>query len=73
MSTNPVELLLRKELEKAGLTYEVKHRGKHPRIVFTVGGRVMQYFFPSTPSDQRGGLNCRAGLRRLLRDAGVTL
>lgn len=40
----------------------------HPRIVFKVHGQRRVYVVPSTTGDcSRTYLNCRAGLRRLLR------
>lgn len=70
---NQIEQTLKQELDRVGVPYEIVRRGKHPQIVFTVGPQVMRYFFPSTASDCRAIANARAGVRRMLRQAGVAV
>lgn len=57
------------EVVACGLTPEVKHGGKHPKVRFYLEGRRYTYVVPGSTSDHRAVLNCRAGVRRLLRQA----
>lgn len=56
-----------KEIEEAGYKAKVEHRGKHLAVVWEQGGQPTTYFVPSSPSDRRAWLNCRADVRRMLR------
>jgi Rha family phage regulatory protein len=56
------------EIESAGYAPVVEPRGKHLAIVWRQGSTERQYFAPSTPSDRRAWLNCRADIRRMLRE-----
>lgn len=57
------------EIVACGLDHEVEHGGKHPKVRFFVKGRRYTYVVPGSTSDYRSALNCRAGIRRLIRQA----
>lgn len=57
------------EIVACGLTHEVRHGGKHPKVCFFVQGRRYTYVVPGSTSDHRAAPNCRAGVRRLIRQA----
>lgn len=61
MPSSDVRKLLR-EVRKQGAVVE-QTRGGHQRI-YGPGGRKPFIVLPSSPSDHRGLLNCRALLRR---------
>lgn len=44
-----------------------KNRRKHPRLNFVLGGQLLKFTLPGTPSDPRSLMNCRADLRRMCR------
>lgn len=58
------------EIVAAGLEYQVD-QGKHVKIRFYALGRRYTYTVPNTPGDHRTILNCRAGIRRLIRELGL--
>jgi hypothetical protein len=58
------------ELVAVGLKYEIE-QGKHVKIRFFALGRRYTYTVPNTPGDHRSMLNCRAGIRRLIRELGL--
>jgi len=65
------EKMLAEELISFGITtYEFGHRAEHPAVYFKVGLKTYYSTYPGTPSDYRGLLNRRSGLRRLLRSLG---
>lgn len=57
------------EVVSVGLEVEVVQGGKHPKIRFYVSGQRYTFVVPATASDHRSALNCRAGIRRLIRQA----
>jgi hypothetical protein len=57
------------EVLSVGLQVEVERGGKHPKIRFYASGQRYTYVVPATASDHRTALNCRAGIRRLIRQA----
>lgn len=57
------------EVVSVGLEVDVDRTGKHPKIRFYVSGQRYTYVIPATASDHRSALNCRAGIRRLIRQA----
>ena len=60
------------ELDKHDIEAEVI-QGKHMKIRYYVDGQKYTYTVPVTSGDgQRCLKNCRAGIRRLLRKAGIT-
>jgi hypothetical protein len=60
------------ELQTLGIPAQV-HLGRHVKIWFEVDGRRLCYTVPSTSGDRRAAYNCRAGVRRLLRENGLKL
>lgn len=58
------------ELGRFGLSPTVE-QGKHLKVRFEVNGQRRTYTVPRSPSDHRSIPNCRAGVRRLLRQAGL--
>lgn len=55
---------LLREINRHGVTrYEVKKRGKHPKLVFEFNGRRISITYPSSPSEQRGLKNAISALR----------
>lgn len=56
------------ELRLAGYRPVWEPRGKHAAIVWQHEGQGRSYIVPLTPSDHRAGLNCRADVRRMIRD-----
>lgn len=71
MSNDHLKMAVR-ELTNVGIKPEIeKTNGGHTVILWEVGGRSQRIVTSSTPSDHRAGLNVRARVRRLLRDAGV--
>lgn len=67
--TNDCVSIAMREIEEAGYAPHVEHRGKHLAVVWKQGASERQYFAPATPSDRRAWLNCRADVRRILREA----
>lgn len=57
------------EIRAAGLEPQVQRGGKHYKASFTVKGKRFTYIVPCTASDHRAVLNCRAGIRRMIRQA----
>jgi hypothetical protein len=56
-------------LAEAGIQYEVVRTRKHAKIRWTLNERVFTYVCSRTPSDHRAWLNCRAKVRRMIREA----
>jgi len=54
-------------LERCGIPYTIEYGGKHKAVVF----QNHRYTFAATPSDDRGALNARADITRILRKDGV--
>ncbi len=52
--------------------WRVEKGRRHPMLVFTVSGREVKYFLPSSPSDRCTLMNCRADLRRMCRRQSAT-
>lgn len=67
--TNECVVAAVQEIESAGFKPTVEPRGKHLAVVWRQGQDEKQYFAPATPSDRRAWLNCRADVRRMLREA----
>lgn len=59
------------ELEAAGLPFQVERGKNHPKIRFQVNGRSYTYVVPGSASDHRSMMNCRTGIRRMLRELGA--
>jgi hypothetical protein len=62
------------ELDDAGIRdVERSYGGKHQQLRWRVNGHGMQrmYALPNTPSDYRAAANCRADIRRMLREDGL--
>ena len=57
------------EIDRVGLRYTTEITRKHIKIRFWVEQRAFLYVVAKTTSDHRAALNCRAGIRRLLREA----
>lgn len=57
------------KIRAAGLQPTVQRGGKHYKAGFIVNGRPFTYTVPCTTSDHRAILNCRAGIRRMIRQA----
>ena len=69
-SDTPVAVVL-EELSSLGIEGQVIV-GKHHKVRFFVEGRRRTYTVPKTTGDGRRTLkNCRAGIRRLLRQEGL--
>lgn len=60
------------ELRRAGYQPLWEPRGKHAAIVWLHDGNERQYTVPLTPSDHRAALNCRADVRRIIREDQAT-
>lgn len=58
------------ELDAAGIAYTTE-RGAHIKVRFSCNGQNRTYVCPNTHSDHRSILNCRTGIRRILRELGV--
>jgi hypothetical protein len=65
--TNPVFCAVASVLDRHGIAFELQHRGKHPRVLFTHGGRMHRVVVPASPSDRRAPLKAKAFIRRILR------
>lgn len=63
----PIDAVL-DELAQAGIQPTVTQT-KHVKVKFRFGGRNHVYTCPLTPGCRRSILNCRADIRRLLRQA----
>lgn len=59
------------ELKSAGVAYDLETGKNHPKFRFEHGGRRYTFVVPGSASDHRSILNCRAGIRRLLRELGI--
>lgn len=59
------------ELEAVGLDYQVERGKNHPKIRFQANGRSYTYVVPGSASDHRSMMNCRSGIRRMLRELGL--
>lgn len=57
------------EIEAAGFQPQVERGGKHYKASFEARGRRFTCTVPCTASDRRAALNCRATIRRLIRQA----
>ena len=57
------------EIRVAGFQPTVRRGGKHYKASFTCKGKPYTYVVPCTASDHRAVLNCRAGIRRMIRQA----
>lgn len=69
-SETPVGIV-QEELEAHDIEYIVIE-SKHMKVRFHIEGRRYTYTVPKTTSDgRRTRKNCRSGIRRLLRQAGV--
>lgn len=57
-------------LADAGIRGQVHEGRKHMKIRWEMGGRPFSYSCAKSPSDRRAVLNCRARVRRILRNGG---
>lgn len=62
-----------KMLGGAGVPFTVAHGSKHPKVRWQVDGRKFTYFCGGTSSDWRSLHNCKSDIRRMLRQAGVSI
>ena len=62
------------ELHEAGI-HDISHAngGKHYQIRWGANGATRAYTLPNTPSDHRSAANCRADIRRMLREDGMLI
>jgi hypothetical protein len=68
MRRNPCMDVVADELARAGLDYQIDHRGKHLKFKFAASGRAESYTVPASSGDrQRGFKNARAQIRRIIR------
>lgn len=67
----PVDVVL-KELEAVGIPATVRWR-RHPQVRFEIGEERLTYVVPGSTSDNRALINCRSGIRRILRSHGYIL
>jgi hypothetical protein len=59
-------------LEEHGVEARVENAGSgHQKVLFEANGHRLMYVVACTPSDGRAHHNMLAGIRRLLRKAGV--
>jgi hypothetical protein len=56
-----------KELDEAGIPWEVETGGKHSRLTYLVDGKEFGLTVSNSPSDKRSALNLRADVRRTIR------
>jgi hypothetical protein len=56
-----------KELDEAGIPWEVEAGGKHFRLVYFVDGREFGMIVSNSPSDNRSALNFRSQVRKTIR------
>jgi hypothetical protein len=63
--------ILRELANWPGVDHEIRHGGKHPRIVLTHRGASRFVTFSGTPSDRRGVLNKISDVRTTLRALGA--
>jgi hypothetical protein len=56
-----------KELDEAGIPWEVEAGGKHFRLVYFVDGREFGMIVSNSPSDSRSALNFRSQVRKTIR------
>lgn len=66
-----VEVVL-KQLSSVNIPAEVEGK-KHAKIRFVYQRKRYTYTVPRTASDRRAVMNCRCGIRRLLRQIGVAI
>jgi hypothetical protein len=59
------------ELEARGIEYEIRHGGKHTRVLWEVRAHKRVTFVSVSPSDWRAAKKARAFVRRQLREEGV--
>lgn len=57
--------------EKFNIKWEVRHTGKHIKLVYYVNGKAQFHFFSRSASDYRAALNDYSDIRRNLRKLGV--
>ena len=57
-------------LEDAGVRYEFRGGGRHPKVILYVSGRTVSYTFSTSPSCPRSTKNFVADWRRILREHG---
>lgn len=60
-----------KVLMAEAIPFKLNTGGKHPKLVFTAGGREHQFPIPSSSSDWRSPLNTRSTLKNLLKEFPV--
>lgn len=65
---NPLDATKR-ELEEAGIEYEVENGKRHHKVRFTVRGRKCMVTCSCSSSDHRASLNARLQVRREIRKA----
>lgn len=71
-SDTPVGIVI-EELAAVGITEYEMITGKHHKVRFYISGQKYTYTVPITTSDgRRTKKNCRAGIKRLLRNAGLS-
>lgn len=56
-----------KELDEAGIAWEVEAGGKHFRLVYSVDGREFGAVISNSPSDRRSALNFRSQVRKTIK------
>lgn len=69
MSRECLEAVL-SEIEACGLSARVEQGGKHPRVFFPDREGEQFYVVSNSASDRRAVYNCRADVRRMLRESG---
>jgi hypothetical protein len=60
-----------RELADVGVRPTVHNDRRHVLLEWDVDGKKRQYFLPKTPSDRRAWLNCRADVRRMIKEDGL--
>jgi hypothetical protein len=60
-----------RELQLAGVDYQIEHGSKHPRIRFVLNGKSQFYVTPRYSGNWRLRTHARTGIRRVLRQAAA--
>lgn len=59
-------------LRDCGVPFRLEFRGKHPALVFSVGGKTHRVTMAWSPSDHRSLMNGRALVKRLVKQGTTT-
>ena len=64
LNNNPIYKVLRRTAEENGAPFTIQQKGKHPKFIVNLRGRVHKIVFSWSPSDHRAPISAQTHLER---------